>query len=448
MKKKLSRFFPALALLALPAAALADTSVDSTTMIRFSQDDRAGFSKGDFVPATQFLGVDVDKLGDGNLSLHLYGWGRLDLADKSFNDNGADGSLTYGYLQYRFDQANGLVRVGRTFIREGIISEQVDGLVAHTDLPLGFGLTAFGGATVHTADMRGEKDDGKGDGIFGGRLSYRYGGILELGLAGVSESDAPSLDTPQHQLLENDGRFGSHRLIGGDIWLAPHRMVEIMGHSSYNTETEGFAEHSYLLNVKPSKDLVVAAEYNEYNDRDLFYSSVIFASVLDNLNDKSRVGGGSVSYQLTKAAELTADYKHYNRERGDADRFGANLRFNLKDKALRTGIGYFYLDADREFAVNPAVNGNGSFHALRGYAMHDAKSHFAALDAIAYIYRQKVNDERSSWEMSGSLGYRFTPALALSGDVIYGQNPEYDDELKGLLRLTYNMSYTGKGGTK
>jgi len=445
MKKNVCRLLSAAFFLALPAAALAETSIDSTTLIRLYQGDRPGFAKKELAPVTQFLSVDVDKLGDGNLSAHLYGWGRLDLADKSFNNDQADGNLTYGYLKYSFKQANAQVRAGRFFVTEGIVNEQLDGLSARTDLSLGFGISAFGGATVHTVHMAGETTDGKGDGIFGGRLNYRFKGMLELGLSGVYESDAPSL---VNQQLAASGAFGSRRLLGGDIWFSPHRMVEVMGHTSYNTETDGLAENSYLLNVKPIKDLVLTGEFNESRDRSLFFNSIIFASMLNNLNDRSHSLGGRLSYELTKMIEFSADFKHYTREIGKAERFGGDLRFTLLNKSLRSGIGYHYLRSGQNFAIIPSSNASGSFHEVRGYAMHDTKGYFAALDAIGYFFKKSINDKASAWELTGSLGYHITPALALSGDISYGQNPQFDDDLKGLLRLTYNMNFTGKGGTK
>jgi hypothetical protein len=181
-------------LLALPCTVpAAEFSVDSATLLRIEQRDVSGSSKQRLLPATQFLGLDVDKLADGNLSLHFYGWGRYDLADKSFNDEKADGSLTYGYLQYRFKTANANVRAGRFFVHEGVVNEQVDGVSFRTDLPQGFGFSAFGGANVHTKNLVGENSDGKGDGNFGGRLNYRYRGVLELGVSGQYETSAPTL---------------------------------------------------------------------------------------------------------------------------------------------------------------------------------------------------------------------------------------------------------------
>ena len=160
MKLSCIRLIPACFLLALPGAAIsAEVSVDATSIVRVEQRVDQGFAKKDIVPATQFLGLDVDKLADGNLSLHLYGWGRGDIRDKSYNSDQATGSLTYGYLQYRFKAANADIRAGRFFVHEGIVNEHVDGLNVRTDLPLGFGLSAFGGANrseEHTSELQSQ----------------------------------------------------------------------------------------------------------------------------------------------------------------------------------------------------------------------------------------------------------------------------------------------------
>jgi hypothetical protein len=417
----------------------ADVTVDSSTLLGIAARDVSGASKQTLLPATQFLGLTADKLADGNLSLHFYGWGRADLADKSFNNDQEDGSLTYGYLQYRFNQANANIRAGRFFVREGIVNEQVDGVSARTDLPMGFGLSAFGGATVHTAHLSGESSDGKGDGIFGGRANYRYKGLLELGASAAYESKAPALLT--HTI--------NHRLLGGDIWFTPHKMVEVIGHSSYNSETKRIAEHSYLLNLKPVQDLVLSGEFNEIHSLSYFGASGLFASpqmASYNPDENSRSLGGSASYQITKAVGLVADYKHYTRDIGNADRYGATAKLSLLNNELRSGIGYHYLRASSGFAISGTPS--ASYHEMRWYIMHDTKTYFASLDALCYLFKEKILNEKAAWEVAASLGYHFTPALALSGDISYGRNPDFTEETKGLVRLTYAMTFEGKGGKK
>ena len=446
MKKNVCRLLSFVCLLAVPASALADTAIESTTVFRFSQDSRTGFAKKNYSPVTQFLTLDSDKLADGNLSLHLYGWGRLDLADKSFNNEQIDGSLTYGYLKYRFNQANAQIRAGRFSVTEGIINEQIDGLSARTELPLGFGISVFSGATVHTVHVKDETTDGKGDAIYGGRLNYRYGGMLELGISGLYETSAPTFTQLKNRALA--AKFGDHRLLGGDIWLSPVSMVELIGHTSYNTETEKVAEHSYQLNVKPVRGLVLTGEYNEYNDRSYLLTSVMFSSMYSGLRDGSRIAGGIASYSLSSQLELAADYRHYTREIGNADRMGADVRYRFNDNTIRTGVSYHYLRAGSGFAVLPSSKASASFHELRAYVMHDVKSYFASADAIAYIFEKKISGKPSAWEVTTSAGYRFTPSFALSGDISYGQSPEYSDDFKGLVRLTYNLNFSSKGGAK
>lgn len=446
MKKTFRWLLSVVSLLALPSVApAAETSVDATTIIRFEQRDIPGASKQDLAPATQFLGLDVDKLADGNLSLHFYGWGRADLADKSYNDNTVDGSFTYGFLQYRFKEANAEIRGGRFFVHEGIVNEQVDGVSARTDLPLGFSLSAFGGATVHTKHLYGEKSDGKGDSIIGGRAGYRYKGMLDLGVSAVYEGNAPKLTSTLDDGVTPRYTNVNHRLVGGDIWLSPYRMVELTGHSSYNTETRTLAEHSYLLNLKPARSLVISGEFNEYRDLGYLSSWAMFSNTF-NPGDKSRSVGARVSYDVAKTVELAADYKHYTRELGNADRYGANVRLSFLNNSVRSGFGYHYLRAGSGFAI--ATNPSASYHELHVFALHDSKTYFAAIDGVDYIFKDKVYNEKSAWEGTASLGYHLTPALALSGDMSYGRNPQFTEEIKGLIRLTYNMTFGLKGGKK
>jgi hypothetical protein len=322
-------------------------------------------------------------------------------------------------------------------VHEGIANEQVDGIGARTDLPLGFGVSAFGGAAVHTRHLLGENSDGKGDTLFGGRANYRYKGMLELGVSGVYESKAPTLTSFTN---------GNHRLIGGDVWLKPHRMVEVMGHTSYNPETKGISEHTYLLNLKPLGGLVLSGEFNEQRDRSYFYAWTMFSGSALNPADKSRSVGASASYGISRAVEVAVDYKHYTRELGNADRYGVETRLNFQNNSLRGGAGYHYLRAGNGFAITGTPS--ASYHELRAYVMKDLKACFGALDAIGYLFKEKVYNERSAWETTASLGYRITPPLALSGDISYGRNPQFTEEVRGLIRLTYNMTYTGKGASK
>jgi len=423
----------------IPAKSVAASSpikiyAESTTILRMEQRD-LGIEKQNYIPFIQMLGLDVDKLADGNLSMHFNGWFRADLAYKSYNDDKTGGSLTYGYLRYRFKEANADIRAGRLFVREGIINEQVDGISARTKLPYGFGVSAFGGANVHNGNLYNETSDGKGASIFGGRVNYRYRGILEAGVSALHESKAPVLVNYTN---------GNHRLVGMDLWYNPHKMIEIMGRSSYNSEVKKIAEHSYLLNLKPLERLVVGVEFNEQHDQSYLYSWTMYSKAALNPSDKSRSVGGNASYDINKSVNVSADYKHYKRELGNADRYGFNTKLTVLDNMLRSGGGYHYLRAGDGFAIT-GTNG-ASYHELRAYTMYDTKTYFAALDLMGYFFKEKIYNKSSAWEMVVSLGYHFRQNLSLSGDVSYGRNPQFTEEIKGLLKLTYNTNFDFKGG--
>lgn len=421
-----------LAIIGVPSVAAAvDLGVDATTLIRLEERSVPGFNKEQVYPATQFLGIDLDKLGDGNLSFHLYGWGRLDLADKSTDEGSTDADLSYAYLAYRFPRADAQLKLGRFFVYEGVAAEQVDGISARTDLTHGFSASLFGGAPVKL-DLTG---DNKGDYVVGGRLAYRLAGILELGASALREG---GITTGESTDLKD-----YRQLVGGDIWLAPFKMMEIRGHSNYNTATSGFAEHSYLVEFYPVRPLTIAAEYNDYRLKDYFATTNLRSLFNPDRDETLRSYGGSVTYVIAKPVEVTADYKRINyhrADRGNTNRYGGEVRLTLADRKVRAGVSYHRADS--------ALSAN-SYHEARGYVMYRTDKYSASLDAIGHFYDEKVLGTRDTdYEVLGSLGYHLMDNLAVSGDVGYGRNPWYDEEVRGVIRLTYNFNYSSKGAAK
>ena len=91
-----------------------DIQVQSTTVAQLWKLDTPGMDTRTYAPAVQFLGIDASGLGYEGLTLHLFGWGRGDLADASLpGGKKGDGDLTYGYLRYRFATANAEIKDGK-----------------------------------------------------------------------------------------------------------------------------------------------------------------------------------------------------------------------------------------------------------------------------------------------------------------------------------------------
>jgi hypothetical protein len=425
-------------LLLLPALAYgADLEATGTTIQRFEERSVPGFEKQKAVPATQFVGVDAEKLGDGNLSVHLYGWGRLDLADKSTDEGSTDGNLTYGYLLYRLPKANGQVKGGRFFIYEGVANEQIDGVSARADLARGFALSLFAGAPVKLD----RSNDNKGDYIGGGRVSYRVPGILELGVSALHEGGVDTGGTIATKTNVKNYR----QLVGGDIWLSPQRMVELNGHTFYNTATEGIAEHGYLVTVRPLNVLSVSGTYDEARFQHFFATTGFLRTSPNSLfnpetGDKIRSYGLSATWIVARPVEVTADYKRYNYHReghGNANRYGVEARLVLLDNKVRTGLSYHCSDNQ--------TTGVNSYHEVRGYGLYNVARYFASADFITQIYDNTIYGKDTAYELTASAGYRIMPNLSLSGDLSYGENPRLTSEVRGLMKLTYNFTSESKG---
>lgn len=435
MKKSLC--YLALAMVALPSFAYAaDWGVNSNTLLRFEQRSLPGFPKQTVIPATEFFGADLDKLGDGNLSFHVYGWGRIDLADRSTNEGDTDGDLAYAYLDYRFPKANGDIKAGRFSINEGVANEQIDGISARADLRKGFAVSLFGGRPVRL-DWNNRN---KGEYIVGGRGSWRWGGILEVGVSGLQEGSAP--------IALTGGTKDDRQLVGGDIWLSPIRMLELNGHTFYNTSTDGVAEHSYLVAIRPAKMVTVSGAYNEQNFKHYFTYTNLPSLFNPNNNGNLKSFGGGVTVVPVPPVEVTVDYRHYTRtsdvatdNNGSSDRYGGEVRLTFLDKKLRAGGGYHRSDGANSF---------NSYDEVRGYCLYDPGRYVASLDAIGQFYKNNISSKGEAFEVIASAGYRIFPELLFSGDLSYGQNPQYNDELRGVLRLTYNYNSasTSKGAKK
>jgi len=418
-----------LVLLLMPVLAYgADLGVNGTTLFTFQERNTPGFEKQTIIPATQFLGLDVNKIGNPNLSLHLYGWGRVDLADRS-TDERTNGNFTYGYLRYLFPRANGEIKAGRIFVFEGAGIENIDGVKGRVDLAQGFTLSAYIGAPVRPDRTR----DNTGDFISGGRISYRYPSVLELGASAVYESEL----TNGQSTNVKDYR----QLVGGDIWFRPFKIVELTGRSSYNTVTEGFAENSYLLSIKPAAPLTITADYNQYHFKDYFSATNIRSLFNPDTGGDLKYYGGSVTLVIAKPVELTASYRHYDRKQtGTSDRYGGEARFTLLEGKIRSGLSYYRVDAPA------AVN---SYDEVRGYLMYSDTKLMASIDAISDFYDSSINvyGKKTAFEIQGSAGYRLLPYLTLSGDISYSENPLYKDDVRGLVRLTFDYT-TSKGAGK
>ncbi len=443
MKKGYSYLLP-LAFLVPAIASAADLGSNGTTIVRFEERSHPGFSKEKIIPATQFLGIDATRLADGNLSLHLYGWGRVDLDNNSTNDDRTEGDLAYGYLQYRFPKSNADLRAGRIFVSEGVGREQLDGLAVRTNLAGGLTLALYGGAPVDQDNFN------RGDMIGGGRIALRQNGWLDLGASYLYENNTVSqqLDSSVSPFITNAS--SDRQLAGGDIWFSPISAVQVSGNSSYNITTSSVAEHNYLVQIRPVKVVTLAGTYTERRFKGYFDGTNLPSLFKPDSRDDVKQYGGSITVNIAEPLELTADYRNIKRSStGTTDRYGASVRLDLKAISTLTGVGYHRFQTPGTSATTPY---DLSFHQVNGWVIATLKDVTASLDFLGNFYDDRnypsLNGEKNDYSVTASLGYRVTPSINLSGDVSYGRNALLDKEFKGLLRAEFAFNTEDKRGKK
>lgn len=437
-----------------------EVSVYGTTMAQVWKSEVPGFDTKTYTPATQFLGIDATKLGTDNLSLHLYGWGTSDLGYVKASGGKADGELTYGYLDYRFDRANAEVKAGRFAINQGGGFEQVDGVSARTDLRGGFAISAFGGKPVlyRPDDPMASKDYSyQRDFIFGTRLSWRMKRMGEFGLSFLQDGTKPAKDLTIPQPVDY-----TRKQMGADIHLMPTTAIDFSGRTIFDLASHpaapagqekpsDIAEHDYTVRVKLPGQFAVTGNFAERNYFAYFAGTTLPSLFRQDDNDKFRGYGANVSWGAPSSLQVVGDYRHTHRETyGDTTQFGGEVRWVPAEKFL-TGFGAHRVNATREVVVDPMHPSYSLTHTeARAWAMYGTEKVTASADAIVQKYQDKTNPNLNGqawlYEVVASLGYQVMPSLKVSGDLGYGKTALAKNEAKGLLRAEYRFGMAKKGG--
>ena len=446
-----------LAALITATAGAQDVSVYGTTMAQMWKQDISG-DKRTMAPAAQYLGIDASQLGTEALSLHLFGWGRTDLGDQSVPGSKSAGDLTYGYLQYRFAEANAEIKAGRFGITQGGAMEQVDGVSARTDLKGGFTASFFAGKPVLYKNLEGaaQKDyEYQHDFIFGTRLGWRMSKIGELGLSYLQDGTTAAKDLHVPSPVDY-----TRRQMGADIHLVPISIIDFTGrtlwdmakHDEMATAPSRIAEHDYTLAVKIAPTFVVTGNFTERN-----FQAYFAGTNMPNLFRQTELGkhrgyGINVVLGPASAVQVVVDYRNTKRDSyGEANRFGGEVRWTIPESKLQTGLGLHRVLADNVISIDDRVPTYSLSHReIRAWVMYESGRYSASLDGIRQSFDDKYNPSlagvSSQYEFVGSLGARLTPSIKLSGDLSLGANPLFKKEVRGLLRAEYRFSMARKGG--
>ena len=452
-----------LATLASASAWGQEVNVYGTTLAQLWKQEAAGFDKKTFAPATQFLGVDAVGLGSDNLSLHLFGWGRVDLADQSRFEGKSGGDLTFGYVKYRAPEGNAEVQAGRFTVNQGVAVEQVDGAAARADLIGGFTISAFGGRPVlyKTVDPVNQKEyDLQRDVIFGGRIGKRFSRYAEIGLSFVQDGTTPARDFTgttydyTRRQVAADIRFMPTSAIdfsGRTVADGQHHIAPPPGGEDYNKSR--IAEHDYNLGVKFSPLFSMNATYTQRNFR-AYYAGTNLPSLFNQWEPgRFQAQGLSATIGSASGWEGVVDFKKTDRESyGQATRFGGELRWRAKE-GVQSGLGFHRVNADDVPISGVYLASYGlSYREIRAWVMVEKGKLSGSLDAIHHNFDDKanpnLNGKTSVYEVVGSVGYQAATNFKIAGDVSYGVTPLLQKETRALLRAEFRFGMASKGGKK
>jgi len=443
---------------ALSPLGAAEVEVQGATLAQLWKQTYPGFHANSYTTATQFLGVDATELGSERFSFHLFGWGYRDLADQSRPDGKGGGDLTYGYFRYRFPVANADLKLGRQVVSAGSALEQIDGLSGRTDLRGGFTLSFFGGKPVLIKTLEGavQQDyDNQRNLLAGGRLSWRAPRVFELGLSYLQDGRSPTPDAVMATQTDYSRKQG-----GLDIRITPTAYLDLSGRTLFNLKdrqdlTAGvvdpstgsrLAEHDYALTVKFAPRVTFTSNYTERNFRAYYAGSTLPSLFNPQDTDKQRAFGGSLTLGNASGLSAVVDFRHTKRETyGTANRLGADLRWTQVEAKVQLGCSYHRVSAsDAPVGGTAAPQFGLSHHELRAWVLRDDGTWTLSLDGLLHRYDDKenpnLNGRATAYELIGSAGYHPWPELGFSGDISYGANALWTQEVRGLLRAEYRFN--------
>ena len=460
---KLRTYGTLLATLVSATAWSQEVSVYGTTMAQVWKQDTPGFEKSSYAPATQFLGIDANNLYKDGLSLHLFGWGRADMADSTRDIGMPGGDLAYGYLQYRFAQANAELKAGRFTINQGVGVEQVDGLSGRADLRGGLTVSFFGGKPVlyKRGDVAAQKDyEFQRDFIFGGRLGLRVPKVGEFGLSLLQDGTKAAKDLPTPSAVDY-----TRKQAGLDIRISPNSTFDFSGRTVYDLashlDTPGtpsnrsrLAENDYTLSVKLAPLVAISGNYTERNFQAYFAGTNLPSLFRQVEKDKHRAYGANLTFGSAASVQVVADYRNIRRETfGDAKRFGGEFRMNLPEQKVQAGFGFHRMAAFNVLVVGAQIPSYGLSHReMRAWVLVERGRFSASLDAIHQSYddpfNPNLNGKNSASEVVASMGVQANSNLKFSGDVSYGNSPDFKKDVRGILRAEFRFAMGSKGGSK
>lgn len=422
MRTRLTMALAAASLAALPAQAdvlqaSATTMVTGGQLYRDGQLERA-------IPVYELVTLSATEMKTSwaEFEATLSAWGAVDAGPIRFWQNGApagsraSGDVDVGYLRADMLGRKLTLRLGRQIIADGTARMvHLDGGQLILRLPAGFALSGWGGAPVAPRfDARGGDlavQGTRADVAYGGRVSWTWRGLLELGVSTA---------------FAKDGSEVSREDLGGDLRLALFHALEVTGSGFYSVAEERVGQVQIGARFQAHRDLAVFADY-QHVEPDLFLSrnSILAVFAAEKRDD----AGGGVRWTPRRNVVVDAEAYYLKEPEGDGRR--ARLRGTLRP------YGFGAVGAELAYLKVPE---NGYVQG-RLFAQRDFGRLSTSLDLWLYRYENKVNEQSQS--LGGTLtgGYAIDPAWKVVLAASAGSDPLYKSRAEVMAKLVWNQIF-------
>ncbi len=362
--------------------------------------------EGTFLPLYEHLALTVRDFEVDGLSLHLAGYARHQLSS-NFAGDVSRVEMTYGYLDYTTWDRRFNLRAGRQHIFAGVTSEYADALVVQLNDIGDFGCSLFGGLPVLSIF-----EDKAGDSMYGGRAYYELFHVAEIGASALYSRENNDPD-----------RFN----LGLDYWVDPVGWLDVSGHLFYDFIYNELYDIAVLGRFRPTDDMRISVRYNGTTPS-AFISKSSVLSVFSN--EEVQEYGGSLHYYPGGRLAFRLDYSFFDYDTGDdAHEVGGQASYRCPNSDSVVGLGASRTDAE-----------SNGYTGVRLFVRKGTRVEGLYWDADVYtfFYDEEVGGKDYSINAALDCSYRIKNNLEVVGAIEYSTNPIFDEEVRAILKLTYD----------
>jgi len=420
MRTRLTTAFALAGLAALPARA-DYVQASSTTLGSASQMYRDGELRR-AVPVYELIQISAGEMRTswGEFEAALSAWGGVDAGPIRFWQNGApagsraSGDVDVGYLKGDLANRRVSVRLGRQIVFDGTARLiHLDGGQLVLRLPAGFALSGFGGWLVAPRfDARGGElavQGTRADVAYGGRVSWGYPGLLELGASAT---------------LAKDGSDVSRQDAGIDFRLTPVHALELVGSGFYSLYEKRLGQTEVAANLRATRTVTVFADF-QHVEPDLLLSrnSILAVFTAEKRDDY----GGGVRFTPLRTVSLDGDFHLLHEEAGNGHR--ARVKGTFRPYAAGT------VGADLQL-LKTSENG---YKMGRLFGSREWGRLSATGDLWFYKYDKSVNEHDQSLGATVTGGFQLAPAWKVLLAATAGSDPLYKSRTEVMAKLSWNQ---------